>query len=578
MNRFGFICFASFLLVVFSCSKQDTDIVSSEHVSERVPSSLEGQVIFSLGEGFPVSVDAATKAQTVSESDLNSGFNVSCVKGTPGSDVSVWTSTLFEKVGNYWTGGKWWPNTDESYRFYAVYPSSYSISYASSGSTIAASNSNDVVVAYKASSTFNDVNELEFEHIFARIGDVTVVSDGGYDLSNISITIVPKVSGTYNLRTKAWSSVTAGSSTVIGSSVGTVNRDLLLVPGTYEVTASWTASHGSYSENFSGMVLNVNLPVGKISNITFGLTGDGPTVNLSVSMSNWSSTSSVAIPPTEAPYLFRVASNKLVEFSPGHLQAHISACNSNLSGIYQGRLGAADMWRFADPEWDYSTSPYLTVGSWTSHFSYCGNTALVSTYGLFYCGSAYDSSYTGTNPTSLKENYGSIPELVRDCGEDWDLLTNSEWSYLCNSRTTGVTVNGVSNARYTMAKIRSDVDGGVLGLILFPEGYSGGTPDGVAWGTINGASKFDTQCTASGWDALSKAGCVFLVALGDISGYSVSLGQGASYTIGTYWAKNATGSNNWAYSLIFSSYNGSLNVGNVSVGGKYGVRLVRVYD
>lgn len=563
------ILFVSLMFLSASCIKDSFD--DSLYVDTK------NRICFGMNDAY-IDVNAATKATAVTSLDE---FYVSAVVGSAGSESSAWASTLFTKVSGsspaVYSGNKYWPASNPSYKFYA---SNMSLSFASAGTTVSASNTTDVVCAYLSNPSYKDLNTLVFEHVFARLGNFTVSSEGGYTLSNIVINIIPKVSGTYNLRTKEWTSTSVGSSVVLASSIGSSNHDLFLVPGTYRITASWRASLGTYSEDFSGKYVDVELPAGLISNITLSLTGDGSKIKFSVAMSDWSSIDIAKMPATTPPPLFRVSSSKLVEFSPGHLQAHICERNTNLTDVYNGFLGRADKWRFADPEWDYSTSPELTVNSWTSHYSYCGNTAQVSTYGLCYINSASNAIYTGVNPTSLKVEYGSIPELIRDCGDGWELLTNSEWTYLCNTRSTGITVNGVNNARYTMARIRSDVDGGVLGLILFPEGYSGGTPSGVTWGTVNSPSNYSTQCTASGWDALYEAGCVFLVALGDRNSSSIKYGQNdPNYTLSAYWAKNASGNNSYAYRLIFSSYNTcSLNINTTSVGSACGIRLVRVYN
>ena len=112
----------------------------------------------------------------------------------------------------------------------------------------------------------------------------------------------------------------------------------------------------------------------------------------------------------------------------------------------------------------------------------------------------------------------------------WRTLTKEEWLYIVNTRQT-FPVNGVENARYVLSFINDDTQP-VLGLILFPDNYVGGTPEGVTWGTINCSlilaylSSAGT-CSTAGWAALEAAGCVFLPNCGYSIGYLANNFQGA---------------------------------------------------
>lgn len=52
---------------------------------------------------------------------------------------------------------------------------------------------------------------------------------------------------------------------------------------------------------------------------------------------------------------------------------------------------------------------------------------------------------------------------------DTSTLTSAEWTYLFDTRESGSTVFGKSNARYAEATINTDGTG-VNGMILFPDG------------------------------------------------------------------------------------------------------------
>ena len=84
---------------------------------------------------------------------------------------------------------------------------------------------------------------------------------------------------------------------------------------------------------------------------------------------------------------------------------------------------------------------------------------------------------------------------------------------MLNTRVSGSSVNGTSNARYTHAAINTDGTR-VYGMILFPDGVTIASDEATYWGTINGNSNWGTQCTSAQWTALAAKGCVFLPAAG----------------------------------------------------------------
>ena len=251
-----------------------------------------------------LSAEVATKATAVTSL---SSFNVSAVTGSAGSETAVWTNVSFS--GNNDAGykaDKWWPAEDASYRFYA---SNSALSFAASGATVAATNATDIVCAYAAAPSYKAKNTLSFEHIFARLGAVTVSAATGYTISNVSIKITPKTGGTYNLLTGAghtdgtgWSGLATGSETVIASATGSNANDIYLVPGTYTLTASWTAARGLYTENIQNMQVDVNLTAGKINTISTTLSGNAKEVVFSVNIAPWTEQNQVVEFPTKVDY------------------------------------------------------------------------------------------------------------------------------------------------------------------------------------------------------------------------------------------------------------------------------------
>lgn len=552
-----------FLILCYGCSSSFS-IDEGNHIAD-------GQICFSTNRLSAYSL-VSTKATQVVLNDLYDGFNVSCVKGTPGSDVSVWGSTSFFKVGSVFTGGRWWPDSDESYRFYAVYPSSYSITFNAAGSRITASSADDVVVAYCSSSVFGEVNDLQFEHIFARLGNVTVQGFDGYDITNVSITVIPYISGTYNMRTGEWSGKTAGSSTVIAESLGSNSNDRYMVPGGYKVKATWTATHGSYSETFSAVSTRVSLSAGYVNNITVKLGGNGPEVRVDVSLSDWEATAlNAGYFPVKMPPLFSVSSEKQVEFASGNLVITMASPVSN------------SVARFFEHQWDVSSVSTANTGDDVDRFAWVGASgSKAGYYGMVdwtysqYSYAYHNNTFGSVSSESLADDYGSIPSLVSSYGEGWRILSISEWSYLCQSRTKGGSCNGVGHPRYTMAKINSDTSP-VYGVIIFPDGFSIETPAGVTWGDINRASAYTTICTSDGWSALETAGCVFLPQVGSQSTSSYTLYLSSTSGQDTGYNSYFTGAQSFGFGYNNSySYSQTKTMNNARCY-RYPIRMVRDY-
>ena len=233
--------------------------------------------------GADAQIEAQTKASSgTTETTSLTSFYVSAVTGSAGSESSAWTSTQFSQVAGSspatYKGSKMWPASNPSYKFYV---SNRPLTFAAAGTTVSATNTTDVVCAYLTNGTYKTKNTLTFEHIFARFGRVDVVAESGYTISNISIRITPKTGGTYNLRTGAgktdgtgWSSVTTGSATVVANATGANANDIYLVPGTYEVKATWTATQGGTSITYTDKVVNVPIVGGKTNVVSIVLGGE----------------------------------------------------------------------------------------------------------------------------------------------------------------------------------------------------------------------------------------------------------------------------------------------------------------
>ena len=551
-------CYILMALLYSGCIDSLTPDNVNSGVGKQICFSIDGSIGFSSN---------LTKTVEADISNLDDGFNVSCVKGTPGSDVSVWNSTKFTKNGSSFSGGRIWPDSDESYRFFAVWPSSYAITFSASGSTISASSSDDVVVAYCSSSSFGEENLLTFNHIFSRIGNVSVSALDGYTLSNVCATIVPVVSGTYNIYSGAWSNKISGQERTIVSSVGAAQvNNIYLVPGDYKIFVTWTASRSSYTETFTDVPVRVSLVSGNKNNISLNLGGNLNSVFVGVSLMDWEDTDYnseyVSTDPADyysLPGEFTVNEDgKKVRFSKGNLWAHIS------SGPTNNYNYTADEWGFYDNQLNYSGRT-LSVGNKVDLFRWVGESASYYSYGLCSC-SEVENVYYGTDAgENLKSDWGDIPGVISACGSGWYTLSTEEWIYLLSSRTGCSTVGNVSDAKYVTATVNS-----IKGLILFPDNYLGGTPSGVSWSGINSTTgTFSTSVNAAGWKVLESFGCVFLPCAGCLDGSS-ALNRGE---FGYYWSrtsKSSTGS----YHIRFSNSKFYTQEGNRRKFG-FSVRLVK---
>ncbi len=244
----------------------------------------------------------ATKTTAVTSLDA-SGFRVSAVTGTPGSELEAWTDIPFYKNGDYFTGGKYWPNdVDPGYTFYA---SNVPLTYTALGATVSVTNDTDVVCCYKTSNAWKTRPVLYFRHIYARVSTVAVAPMSGYDVSNITIWLVnAKTGGTYNLRTgngqtdgTGWSSLTpagaadtqlfryAGEITDGNSETGS-NNNLYIVPGEYYLKGSWVSGGNSYSSILSDSPINI--VAGKVNTLACLIEGDGGIILSTLDGITWS--------------------------------------------------------------------------------------------------------------------------------------------------------------------------------------------------------------------------------------------------------------------------------------------------
>lgn len=226
-----------------------------------------------------------------------------------------------------------------------------------------------------------------------------------------------------------------------------------------------------------------------------------------------------------------------------------------------------------EQKWQFAAKQYTYVGNVAGNTTItvdgkADDTGIADLFGWVGASSIWDTelkkhgltSSTATNNTNGYGNNAS-ENLMDDWGNlaisnggnatnsGWFTLKSTEWTYLINSRPNAILGQvGGTYVRYAGATLTIDAVK-IKGIIIFPDGYAGGTPDGVTWGTLNSMNSWGTACNKAGWEDLEAAGCVFLPAAGYRNGTSVR--DVGSY--GNYWSSSPYSSVSGAYGMYFNS-------------------------
>ena len=267
------------------------------------------------------------------------------------------------------------------------------------------------------------------------------------------------------------------------------------------------------------LVLNIPLPIGDYTNITVSaykeLTGGNAVLTMTRSF-DYTATRVKGVKKTTSFPVFSVNNNRStrVLFAPGNLQA---TTNDN---------GSTWTWGFAAHQYDF-----IGAGSANTKIDGNGTVSENGTVDLF--GYSTPNNYYGISTSSGDysgsfKDWGTIEGIAGKPAGYWKTMSTGnsndrEWWYMMRTRPT-------DNRSYTRAVINTDGTP-VNGIILFPDYYDGGTPEGVTtWGSIMNsysASTYDNgaKCTSAGWAALEAAGCVFLPAAGYRNGSAYTSGE-----------------------------------------------------
>lgn len=223
-------------------------------------------------------------AKTVSDIDR---IYVTTTRGSVGSESLIFQNEVFSWNGSRFVGQTKWPSQASDYRMYAA---SVPMEYRAGGTVLWADGTSDVVCGYCGNPTWGAVNNFTFTHVFGILGDVTLMAEPGWTLSNLSVTIDAVTGGTYDVRKGAllqdpWTDLVSEESySIIPASAGTREVSLFLIPGTYQVNARWRAINGSSVCDYSDMSALLEISAGNETNVTITLGGE---MTLSVDIASW---------------------------------------------------------------------------------------------------------------------------------------------------------------------------------------------------------------------------------------------------------------------------------------------------
>lgn len=214
-----------------------------------------------------------------------------------GNEPFVWN----EEQG-YYISSRYWPVTDEGYHFYA---SNLPIHFAFKGDFyIDAGVDVDAVSAYVPFGEWLAVNNLTFNHLLSRIGDVTVkpqqVGKGNtdyYTISNVEINIIPDTHGHYILGDNLWEKTsTDGIPRNMATSVAALpesapyfvqHNDIWALPGRFKAFLSYRAEYEEWFKNYTNVPVKIYMVQGCINDITFELGGDPIDIVFTVTVRDW---------------------------------------------------------------------------------------------------------------------------------------------------------------------------------------------------------------------------------------------------------------------------------------------------
>ncbi len=256
-------------LALVSCNKGEPLSDSGREMSFRL-------------DGLDLQVATKATVDTVTTANLG-GVYWQCLSGS----TNVYAPASYAVSGSTVNTGKFWPAGGAIYNYRVA-----NVAFSNAG-VITASNTTDIVVG-TASGVTNNSCSVVLDHIFARTGKLTMNTQPGYTISDVSWKIKSRgsasgIAGNYTIGS-GWSSsgVTALAEEDVVPPFSS-DSDLYLIPGDYTVTVTYTLTKGGYVETFT-RAADVTLQQGKINSITgTANAGNAEEIQFTVSVTPWGS-------------------------------------------------------------------------------------------------------------------------------------------------------------------------------------------------------------------------------------------------------------------------------------------------
>ena len=214
---------------------------------------------------FVLKSSSDTRAVPVERLDA---FNVLATVSEGGGETKRFYSPFSNSGGIFRSSqGIYWPSSDPGYHFYASNQTIY-VGNAAKGPYVSAGGcQTDVVCAYIANPGYRTVNALEFNHILARVENVSTADFAGFE--DVGISLRYAYSGNYFFRDGSWTALRYKTQNLSLSG----NNDLWIIPGTYTLTVSFKDASGISrtlyaQQDFSaGRINNINCRLGSSADV-----------------------------------------------------------------------------------------------------------------------------------------------------------------------------------------------------------------------------------------------------------------------------------------------------------------------
>ena len=239
------------VLALVSCKKQESPVLNfdgDEMVFTTRSADTRATGVTEVGNGQNGTAELTS-------------FNVIATKGTGTNQTAFFTDGVFNGTynGNY-TGGKYWPAEETTTDVWNFFASNATMEFNPSGATISVTDcTTDVVAEYVSNANYRATNNLSFDHVLCQLATVTMKAPAEFSVNNLVVTIVPVYAGTYNMATNVWTlgspstqEVTIFSGNLAeGGQSTSADNDLWLLPGRYQIFASYTIVKGDFSKEYS---------------------------------------------------------------------------------------------------------------------------------------------------------------------------------------------------------------------------------------------------------------------------------------------------------------------------------------